>query len=251
MANRTKQQLKVYQGDKLIATGDAGKTSVHADLPEGDYPAGTFKESFYDTGDKTESDKVDVPGVLSLHPPGVPQVSLKAGDGKVTVTYAAIDGATGYEIWAKKASENWPASPVQTVDNKTLSVDVPDLVNGTEYTLTVVAVNAYGKSDIGATGASNHATPTAPTVNVTGVTLTTDTPLDLKVGDTHQILANVEPDNATDKVLTYDSADKTLATVDDKGLVTAVKVGEVDITIASHADSTKKATLHLVIAAAS
>lgn len=94
-------------------------------------------------------------------------------------------------------------------------------------------------------------TPMAPTVDVTGVTLTTDTPLNLKVGDTHQISANIEPDDATDKALTYDSADDTLATVDDKGNITAVKDGEVDVVVASHADPTKKATLHLVISAAS
>jgi hypothetical protein len=251
LADRTKQQLKVYQDDELIAISDVGKTSVHADLPEGDYPAGTFKESFYDTEDKTESNKVDVPSALTLHFPGTPQVSLEAGDGKVTATYAKIAGATGYEIWEKKASEDWPTTPFKTVDDDTLSVDVTGLTNGTEYTVAVVAVNAYGKSDIEGEGASGHVTPMAPTVDVTGVTLTTDTPLNLKVGDTHQISANIEPDDATDKALTYDSADDTLATVDDKGNITAVKDGEVDVVVASHADPTKKATLHLVISAAS
>lgn len=251
MADRTKQQLKVYQGDELIATSDTGKTSVHADLPEGDYPAGTFKESFYDTEDETESDKVDVPSVLSLHLPETPQVSLTAGDEKITVTFDEVTGATGYEVYSKETSDSWSDEPFKTVDENTSSVDVTGLTNGTEYTIAVVAVNAYGKTKVTDEGASDHATPVEPTVDVTGVTLQTDTPLDLKVGDTHQILADIEPDNATDKGLTYDSEDDTLATVDDEGLITAVKVGEVDITIASHADSTKKATLHLVIAAAS
>lgn len=51
----------------------------------------------------------------------------------------------------------------------------------------------------------------------------------LEVGSTYQINATVLPENAVDKSLAFSSSKAAVATVDDAGLVTAVKVGEADI----------------------
>ena len=67
-------------------------------------------------------------------------------------------------------------------------------------------------------------------IPVTGVNLN-KTSMYLKVGDDFQLLANVLPEDATDKRVTWDSADESVATVDDKGLVKAVKVGKTKITV--------------------
>ncbi len=70
-------------------------------------------------------------------------------------------------------------------------------------------------------------------IPVTGVSLN-KTSIDLKVGDDFQLLASVLPEDATDKRVTWDSDDESVATVDDKGLVKAVKVGKAKISVYTH-----------------
>lgn len=54
--------------------------------------------------------------------------------------------------------------------------------------------------------------------------------LTLKIGDTNDLTATIEPANATDKTVTWTSNNDQVATVSDKGLVTAVKEGKATIT---------------------
>lgn len=67
-------------------------------------------------------------------------------------------------------------------------------------------------------------------IPVTGVNLN-KTSMSLEVGDDFQLLASVLPEDATDKRVTWDSDDESVATVDDKGLVKAVKVGKAKISV--------------------
>ncbi len=48
------------------------------------------------------------------------------------------------------------------------------------------------------------------------------------MGQTVTLTATVSPSNATDKTVTFKSADETLATVDNNGVVTGVKATEPD-----------------------
>lgn len=48
------------------------------------------------------------------------------------------------------------------------------------------------------------------------------------MGKTVSLTATVAPSNATDKTVTFKSADDTLATVDNQGVVTGVKATEPD-----------------------
>ena len=68
-------------------------------------------------------------------------------------------------------------------------------------------------------------------VPVTGVTLDKET-LALDTGDnkTATLVATVDPNKATDKTVTWDSSDKTVATVEN-GVVTALKHGTTTITV--------------------
>lgn len=77
----------------------------------------------------------------------------------------------------------------------------------------------------------------ASTVAVTGVDLKPDT-VSVAVGATTQLTANVQPDNVTNKAVTYRSSDTAVATVDDKGVVTGVSAGTADITVTT-ADGNK------------
>ncbi|MDE6809929.1 MAG: Ig-like domain-containing protein [Muribaculaceae bacterium] len=64
----------------------------------------------------------------------------------------------------------------------------------------------------------------------------------LKCGDTGQLKAEVRPDNATDKTIKWSSSDTDVATVDNNGVVTAIKPGSVNIT-ASSGDKTASCRL--------
>ena len=72
-------------------------------------------------------------------------------------------------------------------------------------------------------------TGSIPDVPATGITVTPDT-LTLVEGATSQLTATVEPNNATDKTVTWVSGNDSVATVDATGLVTAVLAGTATIT---------------------
>ena len=70
----------------------------------------------------------------------------------------------------------------------------------------------------------------AASIPVTAVTLGKDT-LSLTVGETATLAATVEPENATDKTVTWTSSNEDVATVDEDGVVTAVAAGTATITV--------------------
>lgn len=53
----------------------------------------------------------------------------------------------------------------------------------------------------------------------------------LNVGDTYKITYSVEPDNTTDKTVSFETSDKNIATVDDQGIIKALAPGEVEISV--------------------
>lgn len=67
-------------------------------------------------------------------------------------------------------------------------------------------------------------------ISITGVTLNPPTAT-LKVGETQQLTATVEPADAIDKTVTWSSSDDKIATVDSTGKVTAVGAGVATITV--------------------
>lgn len=71
-------------------------------------------------------------------------------------------------------------------------------------------------------------TVTAKPVPVTGITLS-ETSLSLREGKTETLTATVEPENATDKTITWTSSDESIAKVDANGVVTAVSAGTATI----------------------
>ena len=71
-----------------------------------------------------------------------------------------------------------------------------------------------------------------PEVPATGITLD-QSELSLAPEATFQLTATVEPENATDKEVTWTSSDETVATVDENGLVTAVAEGSATVTAAT------------------
>ena len=81
-------------------------------------------------------------------------------------------------------------------------------------------------------------------VSVTGVSLN-QTSLDLEVGATTTLKATVTPNNATNKNISWESDDESVATVVD-GVVTAVGVGTATITVTTE-DGAKTATCDVTV----
>lgn len=65
--------------------------------------------------------------------------------------------------------------------------------------------------------------------NVTGITLN-ETSKELDIIDTFQLIATIEPTNATNTNIIWSSSNEEVATVNQKGLVTAKSIGETTIT---------------------
>ncbi|WP_406541258.1 Ig-like domain-containing protein [Clostridium ljungdahlii] len=89
------------------------------------------------------------------------------------------------------------------------------------------------------TAAEKKVSP-SQTVNVTGVTLD-KTSASVTEGDALQLTAAVAPDNAANKKVDWSSSDKTIASVDENGKVTAVKSGTAVITAVSEDNKDAKA----------
>jgi len=89
-------------------------------------------------------------------------------------------------------------------------------------------------------------TVTPEPVAVTGIEFEAAPPASLIIGDTYKLKAKVEPDNATDKSLTY-AADNNNVHVDEDGTVTAQSEGSVTITVASKSTPTVTKTVTVEI----
>ena len=115
----------------------------------------------------------------------------KTTDGSFKVNLTQFSGKKSFSIWAK-------------------------LVTGT---------NTYYDQEI---YSMNGTKPTE--VSVTSVSLNKST-LDIKVGETATLTATINPTNATNKNVTWESDNTQIATVDTAGEVTAIKEGTAKITV--------------------
>ena len=83
---------------------------------------------------------------------------------------------------------------------------------------------------------------TSGRVDVTGVALSARD-VSLNAGSSLSLNATVAPSTATDKTLTWNSSDKSVATVNQSGLVSALKAGSADITATSGSASSEVCTV--------
>ncbi|MBQ8101064.1 MAG: Ig-like domain-containing protein, partial [Paludibacteraceae bacterium] len=120
-------------------------------------------------------------------------------------------------------------------------LSVASLDASQEYAVVVYCVNA---------GSSNSSfyelALTYPTIAVTGVTLDKSEITLAGLSDSEQLTATIAPANATNKQLTWTSADETIATVSSEGLVTPVAGGTTTITVTT-ADGSFTATCSVTV----
>ena len=137
------------------------------------------------------------------------------------------------------ATDKWTADVTETKASSWLSVEPVSGPAG-DVTLTVIArpnttpdarratvTIRCGTISKSFTVSQEGAVPVV--VAVTGISISPET-LNLEEGETVRLTATVEPDNATDKTVSWKSSDSSVATVDDNGLVTALAEGTARIT---------------------
>lgn len=87
---------------------------------------------------------------------------------------------------------------------------------------------------------------TTPTDKVSGVQLSA-TSLSVLRGSTEQLTASVLPWTATDRTVTWTTSDESVATVDEKGVVTGVSAGTCTVTATSNLDPTVSASCEVTV----
>ena len=161
-----------------------------------------------------------------------------------------IAGCTEKETQVEVSSVSLNTATIEMVEGETFSLVATVMPKDAEYdgvtwassNASVASVNSgtvtaikEGTATITASAGGKSSTCTvkvsAKVVAVTSITLD-KTSLSLKVGETETITATVSPYNATDKTITWNSSDVSVATVSD-GKVTAKKSGTATITAKS------------------
>ena len=168
------------------------------------------------------------------------EITVDTVDGYVNVLVPVDQNSvklskTTYEIQKNQNDTlNVEFSPADTTDSKKftytssddniVSVDNTGKMTANAVGNATITVNAFGKSLTAEVSVVNHITK----VNVTG------SKTQLNKSETLELTATVEPTDTSDsKTLTWDSSNKTAATVDSNGVVTAKAGGETTITATS------------------
>ena len=216
-----------------IGEGESLKLDNGASLNAGDY------DVIVDGGTLDDSIKNSL-GDSVKYPPTITTTGLP--NGEVGTIYNQTLEATGSDtITWSVTSGSLPAD---------LSLNYDGTITGMptaqgESTFTVEAENDYGND-------SKQFTLTieaAANVPVDRVALSPST-LNLKEDETGTLTATVEPSNATNKNVTWESSNTSVATVDATGKVTAVSAGTANITVTAQGDSTKSASCTVTVTAA-
>ncbi len=170
---------------------------------------------------------------------------------KIAVIFLLVlVGCTEKETQVEVSSVSLNTATIEMIEGETFSLVATVLPKDAEYdgvmwassNASVASVNSgtvtavkEGTATITASAGGKSSTCTvkvsAKVVTVTSITLD-KTSLSMQVGETETITATVNPDNATDKSVTWGSSDVSVATVAD-GRVTAKKSGEATITAKS------------------
>ncbi|MSE20738.1 hypothetical protein GKC44_05615 [Lactobacillus parabuchneri] len=227
---------------KKLVDGETGGVTFKSLKPATDYD---FVATY--AGQDPTKAGTDLEEVTTANPPKIAVTGVKFGEDSTNIDVGEIK-----DLVATVSPDNATnkALKYSTSDATTAIIDA-DSGSTKGIKTGSVTITATSVDD-----ASKKATVTLnvqkPTVKVTGITA--DKTLTVQVGKTAKISASVQPDDATDKAITFSSADKTLVTVDADGTVHGVKATDSDKTVAitatAHGDSSKTATTAVTVTAA-
>ncbi|MBR5255149.1 MAG: Ig domain-containing protein [Bacteroidales bacterium] len=186
---------------------------------------------------------VDAAGKVSAVAEGTATITAKAGEKSATCSVSVTKKAVAVEsITLNKSSLELKAGETATLTatvkpdnatNKTVSWSSSNSSVATVDAAGKVSAVAEGTATITAKAGDKTATCTVTVkknvVDVESITLD-KTSLELKEGETATLIATVNPDNATNKAVTWSSDKTSVATVNASGKVTAVAEGTATIT---------------------
>lgn len=162
-----------------------------------------------------------------------------------------IYAGDAYQAFLEKSADgalrvyNISVDPETSADSYTVSIGLPDgysknarLYHEQDGEILEVSSSMVSKTftvqtdSLGYFAVIDSSIPGGNTDEVTKITLN-KTSASMKKGDKLQLSATVLPQTAADKTVTWESSDRTVASVDSKGVVTAVSAGSAKITAAS------------------
>ena len=158
---------------------------------------------------------------------------LKVGDTTKVTAQVLPDNATNKDV-------TWSVS-----DKNVLSVSEDGTVTAkAKGTAEVIATAANGVSGKVVITVTEKDTPVEPDVEVESIEVTAaDT--ELKVGDTTKVTAQVLPDNATNKDVTWSVSDKNVLSVSEDGTVTAKAKGTAEVIATAENGVSGKVTIEV------
>ena len=173
---------------------------------------------------------------------------------KVAVTGVTLSSSSLTLTEGEKATLTYTISPsnatVQNVvwkssDGTVATIDVSGTVVAVKAGTTTITVTTADGGKTASCTVTVKAKETA--VKVTGVTMDDDSKtVTLEVGGTATLKVSVQPENATEKGVSFKSSDETVATVSAEGVVKAVGEGTATITVTTK-DGEKTATAEITV----
>ena len=151
-------------------------------------------------------------------------ISLKVGEKTKLDAIVAPDGVMGTKFTFKSSNSN-----IVTVD-KSGNIEAK---NGGTAEIIVTDENKLEARCKVSVIAPSVTTPPAVTVSLKGISLN-KTKLDLLVGHSESLIVTFDPDNYSNKTITWESSNPSVATINENGLVTAKSNGTAIIKAKSH-----------------
>lgn len=170
----------------------------------------------------------------------------------VRVDACTVDNVNSFKLYVSSNSEY--SEDLQTITETISAGDITfNIPNPDENLFYKIEVDCKQSSNNGIVQISkvdyyiedtSGPDPDPDTVAVTGVSLNKSS-FDLQVGDSETLIATVLPDNASNKNVTWESSNTSVATVDN-GVITAKSVGNTTITVTTE-DGSHTATCDVTV----
>lgn len=173
------------------------------------------------------------PGGTIVTAPAITTESLP--EGTVNQPYSATLEVTGNNITWSLDSGTLPDGLMLNSDGTISGIPT----TASTSTFTVTATNDAGS-------ASKEYTLTIKAVSVTSLELNKDS-LTLQENSSDTLIATVKPDDATNRGVTWESSDTSIATVSEDGTVTAISAGNATITVTAADGSGISASCNLTV----
>ncbi|GFI61688.1 cell surface glycoprotein 2 [Clostridiales bacterium] len=207
----------VANGTAKITATASGKTAVCTVTVSADGGSGDNKP--------TDPDNPNPPveeGSVTLDKTSLKLNMSGTNIGRITATVNTTTGTGGTVAWSISNKDSSSSKTIATLSKNGNTVTVTGLNVG-EATITATFNGKSASCDL---TVENVKVP----IKVEGVTIK-PTSLTLEVGETSSLEGSVSPTDADNQGVTWASTDETVASVDDKGKVTALKAGSTNIIV--------------------